>query len=266
MNKEIYSFAMKNALNEIREINKSIKCSFIFNSEREIIAEDEKSSKYDIKSIMENLEEIFEKIDVIGGLNYLEVKGKNGTFKIFNLNEDSYLALTVEEDANTQLIETTVRVILPTLLRLLEKLAPTHLTPAPKKQEEKIVEEELNENKMEIEEKEKTEPELELESEPIEPEIPVNQLIVDTIGGLLVRSDTVHIDASIISQWNETLDGKDIEMVEIETFDGKTVQCKVKEIKDSKLSGKGIIKIPEKLCKNLEIKRGELVRVKPVIS
>ncbi len=265
MNKEIYSFAMKNALNEIGKINKNIKCSFIFNSEGEIIAEDDKSSKFDIKSIMENFDEILEKKDVIGGLNHLEVKGKNGTFKILNINEDSYLALTIEKNADTQLIEATVRVIIPTLLRLLEKLAPTHPIPALQNQETKIEEKEQKEQdekerEIKIEEKEKIEPEL------IEPEIPVNQLIVDTIGGLLVRSDTVHIDASIISQWNEALNGKKIEMVEIETFNGKTVQCKVKEMKDSKLAGKGIIKIPEKLCKNLEIKRGELVRVKPVIS
>ncbi|MCK4313319.1 hypothetical protein KAW04_01005, partial [Candidatus Bathyarchaeota archaeon] len=57
-----------------------------------------------------------------------------------------------------------------------------------------------------------------------------------------------------------------IEEVEVETFDGKTSRCKVKPIKDSKYEGKGIIRMPEKIQLNLEIEKGELIRVKPAVD
>ncbi len=43
-------------------------------------------------------------------------------------------------------------------------------------------------------------------------------------------------------------------------------ECKVKTISDSKLEGRGLIRIPDKTCDMLEVKKGELVRVKPIID
>jgi hypothetical protein len=105
-----------------------------------------------------------------------------------------------------------------------------------------------------------------LETETLPPEPPVNQLIVENLGGLLVPSDTVRIDSEMLSQWAELSEDTKIEKVEVETFDGKTTRCKVKPIKDSKYKGKGIIRTPEKIRLNLEVKKGELVRVKPVVD
>ncbi|MCK4482638.1 hypothetical protein KAU55_05390, partial [Candidatus Bathyarchaeota archaeon] len=70
----------------------------------------------------------------------------------------------------------------------------------------------------------------------------------------------------LLSQWEESYDGAKIEQVEVETFDGKRTRCKVKPIKDSKHEGKGIIRIPEKIQLNLDIKKGELVRLKPAVD
>ena len=91
---------------------------------------------------------------------------------------------------------------------------------------------------------------------------PSKQLIVDTLSGFFV-GDSVQIDLQILEQWSQLLNGKSVDEVEIEAIDGKTAQCKVKEINDSKLQGKGIIRVPEKICKTLEVENGELVKVKP---
>jgi hypothetical protein len=115
-------------------------------------------------------------------------------------------------------------------------------------------------------EEERTEPqELEMPSTRDLPE-PSNQFIVDTLGGLLVRGDTVQVDAETLSQWSEYYDGAEINQVEIESFNGTSTTCKVKPIKDTKMEGKGIIRIPERACQDLEVKKGELVKVKPVIN
>jgi len=114
------------------------------------------------------------------------------------------------------------------------------------------------------EEKEQFEPEI--DTEPLLPEPPVTQLIVENIGGLLVPSDTVRIDNEVITQWNELYGDKKISEVTIETLSGKTTRCKFKQIKKSKDAGKGIIKMPEKIQLTLETSQGALVTVKPVVE
>lgn len=94
---------------------------------------------------------------------------------------------------------------------------------------------------------------------------PSQQLIVDRFGGLMVKSDQVQLDADVLKRWSAQLDGMEINQVEVESFSGKSLQCRVKVITDSKLEGRGLIRIPEKACQSLEVRRGELVRVKPVI-
>ena len=74
------------------------------------------------------------------------------------------------------------------------------------------------------------------------------------------------LDSEILKRWSMLLDVKEINEVDIETFGGKTARCKTKVITDSKLEGRGLIRVPEKTCQSLEIRRGELVRVKPVIT
>lgn len=260
IDEEVYSFALKHALTEIGNICPEVKISFIFNQEGKVLAKDNRSMNYDIEKLVGEFEEVFEKSHVIGGVNSITVDAKEGKIVISNINENVYLATVTDKKVDLKYLETVSRVIIPTVLKLLEKIAPTPLKKAESKTES------LPEEKIETKVTEK--PEEFTSEEEVKTEIPViptNQLIVDTLGGLLVRQDTVKIDKEILSQWSEALDGKDITLVEIETFEGKTAQCKVKPIKDSKLAGKGIIKIPEKLCELLDIKKGELVRVRPAI-
>jgi hypothetical protein len=96
-------------------------------------------------------------------------------------------------------------------------------------------------------------------------ELPSQQLIVDRFSGLMVKSDTVQLDVEILKRWSDELDVESIDQVDVETFSGKTVRCKAKVINDAKLEGRGLIRIPEKACQSLDVRRGELVRVKPVV-
>jgi predicted regulator of Ras-like GTPase activity (Roadblock/LC7/MglB family) len=88
------------------------------------------------------------------------------------------------------------------------------------------------------------------------------QLIVDTLSGFFA-GDSVQIDLEVLKQWSELLNRKSVDEVEIESFSGKTTKCSAREINDPKLKEKGIIRIPERICKSLEVKKGEVVRVKP---
>jgi hypothetical protein len=96
-------------------------------------------------------------------------------------------------------------------------------------------------------------------------ELPSQQLIVDRFSGLMVKSDTVQLDVEILKRWSDELNVENVDQVDVETFSGKTVRCKAKVINDPKLEGRGLVRIPEKACQSLDVRRGELVRVKPVV-
>jgi len=116
------------------------------------------------------------------------------------------------------------------------------------------------------EEPEQAEPEPEYDDEPLLPEPPVTQLIVENLGGLLVPSDTVRVDQEVIKHWSDLYGDMKINEVEVVALNGKSTRCKFKNIKKSKDTGKGIIKMPEKIQLTLEIQQGELVTVKPVVE
>ncbi len=259
MSKETYAFALGNALAEIRNVCSDVQTSFIFDKEATLVAGDNETSEATLDRVVGSLEGILEKGDTIGGLNSLVIEGSKGNVHISCVN-DMYLTMISSKNADMKYLETVARVLIPTVIKLLDNIgpaplkqhSPSHALPEPEEEEE------LREESEEKEESEVDETE--------EPELPSNQLIVESFGGLLVRSDTVQISEEIMSQWQDLLNGKDIDLVQVESFNGKTSECKVKTLDDSKLENKAIIRIPEKLCQTLDIKKGELVRVKPVIS
>jgi len=98
------------------------------------------------------------------------------------------------------------------------------------------------------------------------PEPPVSQVIVESLGRFQLKSDTVRIDDSIISLWNELYGDRTILEVDLDALNGKTVRCKFSHIKDSKYQGKGVIQMPDKIQAALETCKGKLIEVKPVVE
>jgi len=220
MSQDAYADALNNTLTEIKKMCPDVSCSFIFTRDGTIVAGDSETAKETIEKTVRSFQSIVEKEDMIGGLEGLIIDGEEGKVHISCIN-DIYLALSASKNADATFLQAITHVIVPTVLKLLESIAPTPLQFAPSK-----------------------------------------QFIVDTLSGFFV-GDSVEVDLEVLKQWSELLNRKSVGEVEIESFNGKATQCRVKEINDPKLKGKGIIRIPEKICKTLEVKKGELVRVKP---
>lgn len=220
MSKDASADALNNALTEIKKICPDVSCSFIFTKDGMIVAGDSETTEETIEKAMLSFQSIVEKEDMIGGLKTIIINGEEGKVHISCVN-DMYLSLAASKNADPTFLRAITHVIVPTILKLLESVAPTPLQPAPSK-----------------------------------------QLIVDTLSGFFV-GDSVQVDLEVLKQWSELLNRKSVGEVDIESFGGKTTQCRVREITDSKLKGKGIIRIPDKICKTLEVKKGELVKVKP---
>jgi hypothetical protein len=278
MNNDVYSFALKSTLQEIQNICPDISNSFIF-KDGKIIAKDETTSEKDINHTIDAFDAITEKADIIGGLEAVTIQTANGRVNIACMN-DFYLTTVSSKEADEKYVNTLTRVLIPTVVRLMDKIRPalpddqTFKPVEPEPVEDEVAEEidEESESKQPAEEEtaptedeeERSAPEV--DPEPILPDAPVTQLIVENIGGLLVPSDTVRIDNEIITQWSDLYGDKKLREVNLETLSGKTTRCKFKPIKSSKQSGKGVIGIPEKIQLTLEISKGELVMVKPIIE
>jgi len=299
MENEVYAFALETALSEIQNLCPEITHSFIFTHDGELLAGDKATDRKTMVRVVDSFDGVLEKADSLGGIEEITLQGSKGRVQVSCINKNLYMVTVTSKKADPTYVNMVSRVLIPTVLKMLEKLNPTslkntfpqkneilekpkpELEPEPEKPEIDLkldLPAEVSLEKTEEKEEElspepwkpEEEPVLEETEEPELPEkpleIPTSQLIVDTIGGLLVKGDTVRIDKNLLDEWAELCGEEKIKEVEIETFTGQTVQCKVKPITDSKYKDKGLIRIPEKLRRKLDVKRGELVRVSPWIE
>jgi predicted regulator of Ras-like GTPase activity (Roadblock/LC7/MglB family) len=282
MHNEAYSMALKDALSEIRNICPDIQASFLFDREGTVIAGDTESPEVPYEKTANAMESLLDKTESIGGLDSLVINAQKGKVHISSVN-DMYLAMVTAKNVDMIYLQTVSRVLVPTVIKLLDDItaAPTPIRlpqsgpsivqlPNEIGREKEVEEASYEETNEETIEEEIEKPERLTLSPTRTPrqdsQEPSNQLIVDTLGGLLVRGNTVQIDAEILDKWSEYYDGVKINQVEIRSFNGNSTVCKVKPIKDSKMEGKGIIRIPEKARQDLDVEKGEMVRVKPFME
>jgi hypothetical protein len=282
MDDEFLSLALKNTIDEMQKTCPEVKTAFALDAKHELIAQGENTPESTVVRATEILREVMKKAEVLGGADDLTIKGTDGRVNVSRMDE-IYVVTVASKNADLKYVDTVVHVLFPTVLKVLEKLGPapvlrkpSELEPEPELAEsheeersvEPTIEETDEETKAEISEelegKEASEGHEEDKNSLPEPE--VNQFIVEDIKGLLTPSDTVRIDGCVIEHWKELYEGKNLEEADLETFAGKSLRCKVKPIKDAKLEGQGKIQIPIKLQDVLDIKKGELVRVKPAIE
>ncbi|MCW3993041.1 MAG: hypothetical protein NWE85_00530 [Candidatus Bathyarchaeota archaeon] len=149
MDDEVYSFALKSTLNEIQNICPDIKNSFMFKEDGEIVAADENTPEKVVVHVIDSFDGIFEKADAIGGIEGVTLDGNKGRVTISCMN-DIYLLTVTSRKADMNYVNTVTHVLIPTILRLLEKIHPSPLktktlspeveteTPVTKETEEQI--------------------------------------------------------------------------------------------------------------------------------
>ena len=237
MNRDLYTIALTNALTEIKKAYPDIHHSLLFTTDSTVIARDKEADEKTMNSILDSFQSMNENAKALGNLKSFQINGKNGKLTLTSI-EDMYLVLATSKKADKTHIHSITNVIIPTILKTLETFSPTHLQPSS----------------------------------------PQKELIVDTLSGFF-KGDSVQIDKEILTSWNQNdnprarvsaaITGEQtmhepIDHVKIEALNGNSILCKVKEIDDQKLKGKNMIRIPEKLCKSLEINKGDTVKVKPL--
>ncbi|UCD96852.1 MAG: roadblock/LC7 domain-containing protein [Candidatus Bathyarchaeota archaeon] len=261
MTDETRSFALETTLNEVRNACPDVQAAFLLDKEANIIARDEETSEAAIEQMSELLNVMLEKAEAIGGLEELVIEGSKSNIHLSSI-EDMYLTLVAPKKADIENLQTIPRVLIPTVIKVLDNLPTSPRRPLPKIPFTKP-------ETVEIEEPDEAADEVDndvFEDEVVDHENEAassTQLIVESYSGLWVRGDTVQISRQVTEAWEDALQGQEVELVEVETFSGRSDRFKVKLLEDSKMEGR-IIRIPEKGCQTLKVKKGELVRVKPV--
>jgi len=274
MEGDLRSFALKSALEEVRNLCPDISSVFMFTEDGEITASDQGTPEASIVRIIDALDGLLEKAETMGGIELVTIRGNRGEANLSHISHEYLTTVTTEKaDQNVNLM---TRSIITTVLRLLEKmnLAQVQTTPAETitkpvesagpaedlaEQAKQPVEQSLE--KPETTESERVETTVNHETAQSEPL--ANQFIVENAQGMLVAADTVRVDRDTLQRW-EDLQNRKIEEVEVETFGGQSTRCKIKPIKETKLEGKGIIQMPQKIQRLLNLNKGELVKVKPI--
>jgi predicted regulator of Ras-like GTPase activity (Roadblock/LC7/MglB family) len=296
VNDEIYNVALRNALTGIKNSISDLNWSFILTNDGTVITSDDNLNDSGMSKAAGSFQSLVEKANTIGGLDNMLITGEKSKICVSSVN-DMYLVAGLSRNADLVYFRTITSAVLPTVLKVLDSVTssltntPTPFKPTPsisystpktpeferpepapsdltsdseqatEEEETKAVEETNEDEELRsptldrVEESDVAEQPKELHSQ---------QLIVDRFSGLMVKSDTVQLDADILKRWSDELDIDQVSEVDVETFSGKTVRCKTKVINDPKLEGRGLIRIPEKACQSLDVRRGELVRVKPV--
>ena len=270
---EAYTLALKDTLDGMAHSFPCIRNALFFDERGDIIAVDDKTPEDAAVRTVNALDEILNKAGLLDNLENAVFGGAKGWLSVSRFDD---LFLVTVSSAKTDLDRANVfaNALVPTVLRVLRRvnLVPVNESPVePEVEHEQPLTHEPQEESDESVEESRIEEHSDehaqgTASESVLPEPQVNQFIVESLGGLFASSEIVRIDDGLLSKWREMYDNREVEEVEIATFGGKSVRCKVKPIKDAKLEGKGLVQIHEKVQSALEIRKGELVRVKPVIE
>jgi hypothetical protein len=264
---EANSNPLQTLIDELKILSPETSNALIFKNNGQTVANTQATTEDQTKKVIANFGNIALQGQAIGGVECLTIQAGDSQL-IITAMSNLYLATVSSRAANQEIVKSLTQVVVPTIARFVDHLASSPLENQPRQniQLQEIAIEEtalpLEEEKPNIE----PIPEPQPPFEPFLPKTPINQLMVEKIGGILVQADTVRIGCEIIAKWSDIYDGKQIKMVDIEALDGKKTTCKFKAIKETKANAKGVIQIPEKILQTLQTEKGKLVMVKPVIE
>jgi hypothetical protein len=264
---EAYSNPLQTVLDEFKTLSPETTNVLIFKNNGQTIANTQATNEDQTKKLIANFGSISLQAQSIGGVECLTIQTSESQLNITAMG-NLYLTTVSSRKANQEIVKSLTQVVVPTIAHFVDQLesSPSKNQPQKTIQLKEIAIEDttlpLENEKPNIE----PIPEPQPSFEPFMPKTPVNQFMVEKIGGILVQVDTVRIDSGIIAKWSDLYNGKQITMVAIEALDGKKTTCKFKAIKEAKTNSKGIIQIPEKILQTLQTEKGKLVMVKPVIE
>ena len=264
---EDYSTSLQTIINEFKNITPEITNTFIFKKNGEIVASTETTTDAQNKKLVSAFNDIADRVGAIGGIETLTIQGVCSQLSIIDVN-NHYLVNVSSRAADEKMVKTLTHIIVPTVVKLLDQISEPSGSELPraKNSEFKPIREVFLPDEPTTQSEPIPDESASFSSEPMLPRPPVNQFMIEKIGGFLVPCDIARVDSEVIAKWHDIYGDKKITQVHIETLEGKAIICGFKPIKDTSRNGKGVIQFPEKVMEALQTSKGKLVIVKPVIT
>ena len=251
---------LQTIINEFKTLGPDITNTVVFRMDGKTLAACENTTPEQTQSLIESMNGITH-ADSIGGIESLTIQDINTQLSLTAV-DSVYLATLSAREADQKVIKSLTRVVVPTVIRL--TLGKPVISQKKRKRQSETTSPEAETAVLppEQEPEVKLLPEPEAPPEPLLPKAPTSQFMVEKIGGILVPSDIVRIDLEVVEKWQELYGEKDFSMVSIENLEGKIVKCKFR----TKSNANGMIQIPDRILQALQVSKGKLVMVKPVIE
>ena len=249
MSNEACNLALKNTINEIRNVCPGISHTFIFRDNGEILAVDDNTSEDAVNNAQELIRALEERASAVGGIESLTFRGSKA--RIDNLKFDDLFVTSISSnESEEKTVSNLIKVMIPTTLKVMQRIYPS--------MKDKPQEAALNLKPTDLEPETKA-------SDIQASEFTVENLTV--FGGFLNDPETAYIDVALIVEWTEKYGDKPIEAIILEApSTGKTIQCKFRPFREKKYENKGLIQLSEKIQTNLNIRKGSKVLVKPLLE
>ncbi|MGD6933446.1 MAG: hypothetical protein ACQCN5_04485 [Candidatus Bathyarchaeia archaeon] len=261
----LYSLALKTAIDEIKNVTPEVSCAFVFKQDGEVIAQDDDVKPKVIQEAIQFFNEMTSRMDAVGGFDNLSIRGSTGQVTFTECMDGFYLGTVSSKMVDEKTLFVLNHIVVPVIIKVIEQMSQNSKVTAVVEATEAKLEEPKQEQHLE-ETKPETAPVVQPEKiEEVLPKAPVHQFMVEKISGLLVASDTVRIDADVITSWDQLYEGRFIDHVTVESLKMKKITCKFKPIKETRNTAKGIVQVPERILQTLEVSKGELVMITPVI-
>jgi len=248
MSTEACNLALKNTLNEIRNVCPDISNIFIFRENGEILAKDENTTEVTINNAQETFSALIERATAIGGIESVTFRGTESKVNIVQFN-DLYITTVSSNGADEKNVSNLIRVMVPTTLKILQDIYPSIKNPS---------EEATLEPKSET-----------WEPEPIVPEVQANEFKVENLsvlGKFMNDPETAYVDRALIVQWAEMYGDQPINKIILDASNGKTVQCKFRPFRETKYENRGLVQLSEKIQNSLHIQKGNKVLITPILE
>jgi hypothetical protein len=221
MSTEACTLALRNALTEIKNVCPDITSTFVFEENGRIVTEDQEIPEVAINNAQEAFRALSEKAGAIDGIESVTFHGSDSKANITRFN-NFYVTNVASNEADEKTVTNLTRVMIPTMLRLVQDIYPLS---------KKTIQETQRAVDPEPEMATTPEPEMTSNPEPYIPESQASEFTVDTLGFSKFLSDPhmVRIDTALIAEWKELYGNESITQINIQNpISQKTLRCEFK--------------------------------------
>ena len=124
MSTEACNLALKNTLNEIRNVCPEISNILIFKENGEVVAKDENTTEITMNLAQETFHALAERANAVGGIESVTFKGSESKVNIIQF-DDLYVTTVASNDADEKTVSNLIRVMIPTTIKILKNIYPS---------------------------------------------------------------------------------------------------------------------------------------------